>query len=513
MLKNLLHIPDTFDPEDRRRRQVLNVLLIFSIVIAFLTILLTLAGLTCYECDPETARERNDPVMVWTILTLGLFSVLLWMNRSRRVPSWLSGAIFIICFTAVLSQADTPAELYNGRSTLVWALPIMLGTTIFPPRYGFLITLVIWGMFQFFSPPDIRYPTNPVNYFSMVVLLFITLISWLGMSIANRAIRDAHRHAANLQATLNSIADGVLVLDLQGHIISANPALLHMIPEEKLRELITKPLEKTFHLQRKFFSVTSSPVPGVGSVAVFRDETRSHETEHAKDSLLATISHGLRTPLMAVMNYLEMMQELSEEGKANTQKFLGYLQHAIESSSRLNHLVNNIIEQAQLQAGLLEFKRQACNLPSLLERIHIFFESALKGKDLSYELVIAPGVPAEIDGDPDRLYQMLMNLVSNGVKFTNQGGVKINVSLPSKETISIDVTDTGPGIPEEQLPDIFEPFRRGSDYAQREKQGVGLGLSIAREIVIRMGGEISAVSTLGAGSTFTVSLPVKQPQV
>jgi len=99
-------------------------------------------------------------------------------------------------------------------------------------------------------------------------------------------------------------------------------------------------------------------------------------------------------------------------------------------------------------------------------------------------------VPAEITGDPERLHQVLMNLIGNAIKFTNQGGVKVKVSLPQEEMLSIEVADTGPGIPDEQLPDIFEVFRRGSNYAQRERQGAGLGLSITKEIITRMGGEI-----------------------
>jgi signal transduction histidine kinase len=363
-------------------------------------------------------------------------------------------------------------------------------------------------MFQFLSPPDPRYPVNSVNYFSMVILFFIALISWVGMSIANRAIRDARRHAANLQTILDSIADGVLVLDLKGHMISANPSLLHMIPQDKLKEVIAKPLEKNIQLERKSFSVNSSAVPDVGSVAVFRDETRRHEVEHVKDALLATVSHELRTPLMVTMNYLEMMHTLVQTGKSNSPKFVEYLQHAIESSERLNYVVNNVIEQAQLQAGLLKFKQQACNLTMLLEKTHKLFETLLRDKGLSYALTVAPNVPAEVTGDPDRLQQVLANLIGNGIKFTKQGGIKIDVFLEQAKTLSIKVVDTGTGIPEEQLPDIFEPFRRGSDYALREQRGAGLGLSIAKEIITRMGGTISVDSVLDVGSTFTISLPV-----
>jgi signal transduction histidine kinase len=133
----------------------------------------------------------------------------------------------------------------------------------------------------------------------------------------------------------------------------------------------------------------------------------------------------------------------------------------------------------------------------------------LQQKNLSYALAIAPDVPAKIKGDPDRLHQVLVNLIGNGIKFTNQGGISVKVSMEKKEKLSIQIADSGPGIPPEQLPDIFEAFRRGSNYAQRERQGAGLGLSIAREIVTLMGGEISVDSQLGTGSTFTVTVPVE----
>lgn len=228
---------------------------------------------------------------------------------------------------------------------------------------------------QFFTPSDIRYPVTAVNYYSMLTLLFIAFISWLGMNIANRAIRDARHHAnesrhhaANLQAILNSIADGVLVLDLQGSFVSANPALLKMIPEDNLRQINTSPLKKTLQWKQKIFSVVASPVPDVGSVLVFRDETRRYETERAKDSLLATASHELRTPLAAVMNYIELMMMLVETNKIDISKFKSHLTRASENSQRLQRLINNILDQAQIQAGMLVLKPQRFNLADFFEK-------------------------------------------------------------------------------------------------------------------------------------------------
>jgi len=268
-------------------------------------------------------------------------------------------------------------------------------------------------------------------------------------------------------------------------------------------------LGKTVRWKRKVFTVSVSEVADIGTVAVFRDETRRYETERARDALLAVASHELRTPLTAVMNYLEMLQTLIQMDKVNTVEFNEYINRALENVKRLQNLVNNILDQAQIQAGVIRLKHEPFNLRSLIEKAHQLLEILLHQKNLSYELAIASDVPEEISGDADRLHQVLVNLLGNAIKFTNEGGIRINVSMPLKETLAIQVEDSGPGIPPEQLPDIFEAFRRGSDYAQRERQGAGLGLSITKEIVTRMGGEISASSEPGSGATFTILLPMK----
>jgi signal transduction histidine kinase len=313
---------------------------------------------------------------------------------------------------------------------------------------------------------------------------------------------------ANHAAVLNNIADGVLVLDLQGNFLSANPALLSMISPEALQEIIAVPLEKTIKWKRKVFSVTAAPVPGVGTVAVFRDETRRNEIERAKDAMLATVSHELRTPLTAVMNYLEMLIVLTRTGKVNADTFTEHLSRALENSQRLNRLVLDILDQAQIHAGSLVLKKQPFNLPRLFETTRQLLDSLITQKGLSYELLIHSDVPNEIIGDAGRLQQVLVNLIGNAIKFTAQGGIRVVVRCQDTETLAIDVADTGPGIPLEQLPDIFEAFRRGSDYAHREHQGAGLGLSIVKEIVVLMGGRISVSSEEGVGSVFTVSIPM-----
>ena len=173
------------------------------------------------------------------------------------------------------------------------------------------------------------------------------------------AVMEKHNQnqAANHEAVLNNIADGVLVLDLQGEFLSANPALLGMVSKEDLLEIIAKPLGKTIKWKRKVFSVTNAPVPSVRIVAVFRDETRRYEIERTKDSMLATASHELRTHLTVVMNYLEMLIVLTRMGKANTELFAEHLNRALENSQRLHRLILAILDQAQIHAGRMELKK------------------------------------------------------------------------------------------------------------------------------------------------------------
>ncbi|MGC1376446.1 MAG: ATP-binding protein [Anaerolineales bacterium] len=350
---------------------------------------------------------------------------------------------------------------------------------------------------------------NPLNLIAVGSLAAIAVIYWLAIDLVNRIIRSHRRQTANLEAMLNGIADGVLVLDLQGNYVAANRALLAMIPEDKLREINSRPLEETLQWKQTVFSIKVMPVPEEGSVLIFHDETRRHETERARDALLAIVSHELRTPLGSIMNYIELLTMMVEAGKIDTVQFSQYLERAHENVTRLTRLVGDIMDQAQIQAGMLRMKNRPCNLRALLQKAYHQMEALAQEKKLFYELSIAPETPVQITCDPHRLQQALVNLLDNAIKFTDRGGVRLRVSRSEEGTLCIEITDTGSGIPKEQLPDIFETFRRGSNYAHRAHQGAGLGLAISQGIITHLGGRIVASSEPGVGSTFTVLLPIQ----
>lgn len=376
--------------------------------------------------------------------------------------------------------------------------------------YIMLAFLVITGLgivsliYLTYAFPNI----SSIENVQVLMLVLTAFMCWTGMNFTNRAILAARKQDVNFDAIFNNIADGVLIRDNDGNFVSANPALLRMIPETELREMSANSFAKTMRWKRKFFAVTTTYTDGGHNIVIFRDQTRCRETEQARDALLATVSHEFRTPLTAVMNYLEMLLMLAKMRKTDHEAFVAHLTRALENGHRLHHLVANVIEQAQLQSGMIDLKSQHFNLPELLQKNMQPLEVMSKG--LQYHLAIAQNVPVEIKGDPKRLNQALGHLIENAIKFTDEGEVRVRAFMPMQNKIAIEVTDTGSGIPEEQLPDIFEAFRRASNYAHREHQGAGLGLSIAKQIITSMGGEITVTSALDAGSTFTIWLPVKE---
>ncbi len=500
MFQNLFRLPTSFESDDARRKRLLHILLVIFIGLAGVMIALTFALQAC-QC---LAPQQTLPAFALAAFTILLNIILLFANGSPKVPGWLGAGIFVgFQVLLLLLWGDVPAS-----GLIFWLLPMILAALLLRPSAGFIVAGMASALIFVYAPQP---GAATLRYYAIPVLLMLALLCWLVMTLLNKSIRDARRQAANIEAILNTVTDGVLLLDLQGNYVSANRALLKMIPEDKLKEINTKPLEETLQWKHTVFSVTAALIQDAGSVVVFRDETRRHETERAKDALLATTSHELRTPLGSVMNYIELLLMMTDMGKVDMRKFKEHLTRAHQNSRRLLGVINNIIDQAQLQSGALDLKNERCNLPALLEKNRQLLGSQIKEKNLAYTVTIASNVPDEIMSDSERLHQVVYNLLDNAVKFTGRGAVTVTLSCPRSDTLTIEVTDTGPGIPNEQLPDIFEVFRRSSNYAQREHQGAGLGLSIVRAIVSMMGGQIAVSSTLGLGSVFTISIPLILP--
>lgn len=229
-----------------------------------------------------------------------------------------------------------------------------------------------------------------------------------------------------------------------------------------------------------------------------------------KSELLAKVNHELRTPLGSILGFSEMLLEgLYGPLPVDQQEPLN---HIIDSTQYLSHRVNDLLDQAQLEAGKLKLQIRPFNPRIFIDDVMAKMQVLAQPKGLHLSAGIAPTVPANLWGDVDRLKQILINLVGNAIKFTEQGEVKIMLSRPDPIHWAMEVSDTGAGIPVEAQAVIFEPFRQVDSSVTRQQAGTGLGLAIVKQLVSLMGGQINVVSKVGTGSTFIVVLPLESIQ-
>jgi len=235
------------------------------------------------------------------------------------------------------------------------------------------------------------------------------------------------------------------------------------------------------------------------------DEARrqADEANQAKSDFLASMSHELRTPLNAIMGYAQLL-ELGVHGALDT-KQREDLRRIDRSAQHLLGLINDILNFAKIEAGRLEFRLEPVSLASVLSRVKelIALQAAAKHIRCSFEPVASD---VFVCADEEKLVQVFVNLTSNAVRYTNEGGELTVTSTVSDSRVVTEVRDTGVGIPANKLADIFEPFVQVDRGYAANRQGAGLGLAISRELARGMGGELSVKSEVDKGSVFSVEL-------
>ncbi len=234
----------------------------------------------------------------------------------------------------------------------------------------------------------------------------------------------------------------------------------------------------------------------------------------AKSEFLATMSHELRTPLNAIGGHVQLI-ELGVYGPINDDQRQALFR--IDRSQRhLLGLINNILNLSRIEAGRVDYRITEVNIDEALADLRPMIEPQFSGKGITYEACDSSHVPAVL-ADRDKLQQILLNLLSNAVKFTDGGGqVRLDCIAAEDEPgrkAFIRVADNGQGIPRDKLESIFEPFTQVDSSHSRAGQGSGLGLAISRDLARGMGGDLSAQSEPGVGSTFTLTLRLANSEV
>ena len=249
---------------------------------------------------------------------------------------------------------------------------------------------------------------------------------------------------------------------------------------------------------------------------ILKAKEEAERAKEVQEQFLTNTSHEIRTPMNGVLgmtNYL-LSSDLSEKQRE-------YVNAIHESANNLLVIINDLLDMSKIKAGKMSFVQKPFSIKSLFKNISLVLDDKIRKKNISFELIIDPDVPASVIGDRVRVQQVLLNLSGNAVKFTEKGKISVHVkcihSYEDAATIGFSVTDTGVGIPAEKLSSIFESFTQVDAKKNRKHGGTGLGLSISKQLVEQMGGTIGVESTMNKGSVFHFSLtfkisPVSEPE-
>jgi signal transduction histidine kinase len=548
------------DPDDARRRRVLNILL-------FGTLVATVIGFAVIAVGSATSNELSGPETLWLLVgaTITTFGILGIYQINKRWSGRWAALLFLLLLTLIFTFTDTPDQLSNGRSLFIFTLPIAISSLILIPEASFLFALLSSGIVAGLALSI----DQPINIFAIIGFFMLALVSWLSARSLETALKELRAINSNLdqevidrthalteslererieagrnQAILNSIADGVIVFDKKWNATMANPAVrsmldipLELIINKNFRELIehpklaaqsrgllsamvehdTQPIGFRIGWGEKTLSVSAAQVydnrkennKNIGTVIVFRDFTREAEVEKLKSTFVAIVSHELRTPLNAILGYAEMFKE-AVYGPMND-KQVNMAERIMKNTQRLLGLINDLLDQAQMEAGKLTIHIAPLRPAELLESMHGLLDKAASDKRLRLTSEIDDDLPEILNGDAARLQQILVNLVTNAIKFTDQGEVRVNLRRTDDAKWGIEVEDTGQGIPEVDLPYIFDTFRQVEGATTRVHGGFGLGLSIVKQLINLMSGDVKVESEINSGTKFTIILPLVVP--
>lgn len=231
---------------------------------------------------------------------------------------------------------------------------------------------------------------------------------------------------------------------------------------------------------------------------------RAEAANRAKSLFLANMSHEIRTPMTAILGYAELLEN-TELGEQDRRSYLAIIQ---QNGDALMALISDVLDLSRIEAGQVKVERQPCDIPALMKDIINSHMLRARHKRIELTLRYLDAVPREILTDAFRLRQILGNLVSNAIKFTEQGGVEVRVRWEDglQPCLHVDIADTGIGIPAAALPHVFEPFSQVDESHTRRFGGTGLGLAIARQLARSLGGDISVRSEPGVGSVFQIHI-------
>jgi len=350
-------------------------------------------------------------------------------------------------------------------------------------------------------------------------------------STLHDTIEEVNSEKTKVETILSNMTDGILAFSLDGKLIHINPEAKKIINRKYYDDIRfdpffkeidvdinmgsllymneNTPVERQVNIGGKIITlnfVTFNIENKVGGIlVVMHDITNQQKLELSRREFVANVSHELRTPLTTVKSYAETLMDMPDADSDLSSRFLDTI---AKEADRMTRIVKDLLTLSRLDEGQYEVKPfERIELSSLVQNIseRMFFTANEKHQNLIYH---QPGSPVYIISDRDKLEQVIINIISNAIKYTPENG-EINLYCGSVYTEAfIKVRDNGIGIPEENLPRIFERFYRVDKARSRETGGTGLGLAIAKQIMDRLGGNITINSKYGEGTEVIITLPL-----
>lgn len=494
-------------------------------------------------------------------------SIFWWVRKNNEPLAMVAASmIFILLLMAGLAQTHpgetgvwiyVAAWLISAAFVPMYGMPFMMGSI--------LLAFVYVALQNNFSFTNWSWPSAALIAGSIVVGV-LGYLFWRTQFVSRQSAQLSQLSGmlkskqAQSAILIQSLTDGVIVTDTEGRISLINPAasnltawpvedaagvdvrLVAKLTDESGKELLkpnspfTKVLGSRKHLTQtlqlldknggnKTVSLAISPVMAgdemSGAVAVIRDVSAEHAAEQQRAEFISTASHEMRTPVAAIEGYLALA--LNEKVSTIDDRARGFLEKAHSSTQHLGKLFQDLLTSAKAEDGRLSSHPQVVEMGEFMERTAEDLKLAAEKKGLTTSFTVGEGETIDARhgteanlkvvkplyytyADPDRLREVVTNLFDNAVKYTDQGKVTIGLTGDAS-IVQFFIQDTGPGIPAEDVPHLFQKFYRVDSSATRVVGGTGLGLFICRKIIELYSGRIWAKSELGKGSTFYVNLP------
>lgn len=466
------------------------------------------------------------------------------LTESGETPQEQRQELFVV---------GAPLHIENdqmGAVFLYQSLDVVQKTTKDTTQFIILaagIGIVLTTVFAFFLLTRITAPLRKMReaatevakgkFDTKVPILTHDEIGALGMALNQMGrqlkynINALNQEKEQLASILNSMADGVITLNRDGTILITNPPAERFLqawyyqqgmyqdvgqelpPEVKDLFQRSVSFEKEqfieISLQGRTWVILMSPLYNQtyirGAVAVLRDMTEERRLDKLREDFIANVSHELRTPIAMLQGYSEAIMDdiaSSEEERKEITKVI------YDESLRMGRLVNELLDLARMQSGNITLNKEKVDFDTLISRVIRKFQGLAKDNQITLTATKVDDI-GEIYIDSDRIEQVFTNLIDNAIRHTDENG-QVDVHVTGQETsIKVDIKDTGSGIPEEDLPFVFERFYKADKARTRGKSGTGLGLAIVKNIISAHNGNISVHSKLGEGTTFTFVIPRK----